>query len=166
MCMTNVVKRTATFTCRCVFLFGYTQQRLVRALRIDLFRSLLRQDIGFFDAEATGNISSRLTSDCAGLVTLNPKPSTLNPQPSTLNPNGQLHPNIYAIYVCPHTSTHVSADTTPHVSRATSRRNGQRLDVGVPLYYRGAGAHWRHQRLHVLPQVLSLLALLVHQYIY
>ena len=66
--------RTATFTCRCVFLFGYTQQRLVRALRIDLFRSLLQQDIAFFDAAATGNISSRLTSDCAGLFTLNPKP--------------------------------------------------------------------------------------------
>jgi hypothetical protein len=28
--------RTATFTCRCVFLFGYTQQRLVRALRMRL----------------------------------------------------------------------------------------------------------------------------------
>jgi ABC-type multidrug transport system fused ATPase/permease subunit len=62
------------FPYRCVFLFGYTQQRLVRALRIDLFRSLLQQDIAFFDAAATGNISSRLTSDCAGLFTLNPKP--------------------------------------------------------------------------------------------
>ena len=49
-------------SCRCVFLFGYTQQRLVRALRIDLFRSLLRQDISFFDTAASGDISSRLTS--------------------------------------------------------------------------------------------------------
>ncbi|EKX34120.1 hypothetical protein GUITHDRAFT_119675 [Guillardia theta CCMP2712] len=52
----------------CVFLFGYTQQRLVRSLRIDLFRNLLLQDTSFFDASSSGEISSRLTSDCAEMA--------------------------------------------------------------------------------------------------
>eukprot|EP00802_Teleaulax_amphioxeia_P006827 Tamp_06832.p1 GENE.Tamp_06832~~Tamp_06832.p1 ORF type:complete len:820 (+),score=155.99 Tamp_06832:361-2460(+) len=52
----------------CVFLFGFTQQRLVRSLRIDLFRSLLSQDMAFFDAASSGEITSRLTSDCAEMA--------------------------------------------------------------------------------------------------
>ena len=52
----------------CVFLFGYTQQRIIRSLRVDLFRSILNQDIAFFDTTPTGEISSRLSSDCAEMA--------------------------------------------------------------------------------------------------
>ena len=65
-CCAGVVDAALDFWC--VFLFGYTQQRLVRSLRIDLFRSLLSQDMAFFDAAASGEISSRLTSDCAEMA--------------------------------------------------------------------------------------------------
>jgi len=65
-CIAGVVDAALDFWC--VFLFGYTQQRLVRSLRIDLFRSLLTQDIAFFDKAASGDISSRLTSDCAEMA--------------------------------------------------------------------------------------------------
>jgi hypothetical protein len=52
----------------CVFLFGYTQQRIIKNLRIDLFRSILNQEISFFDTTPTGEISSRLSSDCAEMA--------------------------------------------------------------------------------------------------
>eukprot|EP00667_Euglena_gracilis_P004099 EG_transcript_4115 len=52
----------------CVFLFGYTQQRIIRRLRLDVFRSVLRQEVGFFDRTSTGTITSRLTADCAEMA--------------------------------------------------------------------------------------------------
>ena len=50
------------------FLFGLVQQRIIRDLRLDLFRALLRQEIGFFDCTKTGEITSRLTADCAEMA--------------------------------------------------------------------------------------------------
>ncbi|KAJ8385958.1 hypothetical protein AAFF_G00177790 [Aldrovandia affinis] len=44
-------------------IFSITFARLNVRLRNLLFRSLMRQDIGFFDANHTGDITSRLTSD-------------------------------------------------------------------------------------------------------
>lgn len=37
--------------------FTYAQARIDRRIRDDLFRSLVRQEIGFFDANKTGKIT-------------------------------------------------------------------------------------------------------------
>ena len=50
------------------YLFGKVQQSIIRDLRLDLFRALLRMEIGFFDKNKTGEITSRLTSDTAEMV--------------------------------------------------------------------------------------------------
>eukprot|EP00039_Didymoeca_costata_P007603 m.101644 g.101644 ORF g.101644 m.101644 type:complete len:855 (+) comp13749_c0_seq3:176-2740(+) len=52
----------------CVYLFGLAQQRIIRGLRIDLFGAILKQEIGFFDKTDTGEITSRLTADCAEMA--------------------------------------------------------------------------------------------------
>jgi ATP-binding cassette subfamily B (MDR/TAP) protein 9 len=44
--------------------FTYSQARIDRRIRNDLFVSLIGQEIGFFDANKTGEIVSRLNSDC------------------------------------------------------------------------------------------------------
>jgi ABC-type multidrug transport system fused ATPase/permease subunit len=48
----------------CVFLFGYANQRIVRGVRLDTFYSILRQEIGFFGQHTSGELASRLNSDC------------------------------------------------------------------------------------------------------
>eukprot|EP00940_MAST-03C_sp_MAST-3C-sp2_P002706 g2706.t1 len=50
------------------FLFGLVQQRIIRDLRLELFRAILRQEIGYFDSNQTGEITSRLVSDCAEMA--------------------------------------------------------------------------------------------------
>jgi|UniRef100_A0AC35EXM9 ATP-binding cassette subfamily B (MDR/TAP) protein 9 len=44
--------------------FTYSQSRVDRRIRSDLFRSLVRQEIAFFDENKTGEIVSRLNADC------------------------------------------------------------------------------------------------------
>ncbi|KAK6725515.1 hypothetical protein RB195_004065 [Necator americanus] len=44
--------------------FTYAHATIDRQIRNDLFRAVIRQEIGFFDANKTGEICSRLTSDC------------------------------------------------------------------------------------------------------
>ncbi|KAH7726669.1 ATP-binding cassette sub-family B member 9 isoform 5 [Aphelenchoides avenae] len=44
--------------------FTYSQSRVDRRIRSDLFRSLVNQEIGFFDENKTGEICSRLNADC------------------------------------------------------------------------------------------------------
>ncbi|CAJ0573227.1 unnamed protein product, partial [Mesorhabditis spiculigera] len=44
--------------------FTYAQARIDRQIRNDLFRSIINQEIGFFDENKTGEIVSRLTADC------------------------------------------------------------------------------------------------------
>nr|CDJ82259.1 unnamed protein product [Haemonchus contortus] len=44
--------------------FTYAHATIDRQIRNDLFRSVTKQEIGFFDANKTGEICSRLTSDC------------------------------------------------------------------------------------------------------
>jgi ABC-type multidrug transport system fused ATPase/permease subunit len=51
-----------------IFLFGYANQRIVRKLRIDLFSRLLRQEVAFFDVHSSGELSSRLNSDCSEMA--------------------------------------------------------------------------------------------------
>lgn len=48
----------------CVYLFGKAKENIVRAVRVDTFASLMRQEQAFFDTTNTGDLISRLTSDC------------------------------------------------------------------------------------------------------
>ncbi|GHG67861.1 ABC transporter transmembrane domain-containing protein [Comamonas sp. JC664] len=45
------------------YLFNTAGERVVARLRKDLFRALLSQEVGFFDARRTGELTSRLSSD-------------------------------------------------------------------------------------------------------
>ena len=45
------------------YVFNSTAEKVVAAVRAKLFRSLLRQEMGFFDGEKTGNLVSRITAD-------------------------------------------------------------------------------------------------------
>jgi ABC-type multidrug transport system fused ATPase/permease subunit len=52
----------------CVFVFGYVQHRIIRALRVDLYRSLLGQEIAFFEEMSSGELTSRLTADTSEMA--------------------------------------------------------------------------------------------------
>ena len=47
--------------------FGVAGERVVTRLRKDLFRSILEQEVGFFDERRTGELTSRLASDASVL---------------------------------------------------------------------------------------------------
>ncbi|MFP2907360.1 ABC transporter ATP-binding protein [Pyxidicoccus sp. 3LFB2] len=49
------------------YLFALAGERVVSRLRKDLFRALLSQEVAFFDARRTGELTSRLSSDTATL---------------------------------------------------------------------------------------------------
>lgn len=44
--------------------FDYATALVTLRIRLDLFTSLIRQDIAFYDTAKTGDTMSRLTSDC------------------------------------------------------------------------------------------------------
>lgn len=46
-------------------MFLFSEQRIVLGIRENLFKSILRQEIGFFDKTKTGEIISRLSSDAS-----------------------------------------------------------------------------------------------------
>ena len=52
----------------CIFLFGYANQKIVRGVRIDTFLSILRQEVAFFDKTTSGDLASRLSSDCTEMA--------------------------------------------------------------------------------------------------
>ena len=52
----------------CVYLFGSAKERMVKQLRLDTFRAILGQEMAFFDATHTGELTSRLTSDCGEMA--------------------------------------------------------------------------------------------------
>lgn len=52
----------------CVFLFGFANHRIVRGVRLELFQKLIRQEVGFFDETSSGELSSRLQSDCSEMA--------------------------------------------------------------------------------------------------
>ena len=58
----------AFFDFWCIFLFGYANQRIVRGVRIDTFGSILKQEMGFFDKHTSGELASRLNSDCGEMA--------------------------------------------------------------------------------------------------
>ncbi len=45
------------------YLFSYAGERIVKNIREHLFSALLRQEIGFYDGQMTGDLMSRLTAD-------------------------------------------------------------------------------------------------------
>ncbi|EPB73129.1 antigen peptide transporter 2 [Ancylostoma ceylanicum] len=49
--------------------FDYATALVSRQVRLDLFRSLVQQEIGFFDVTKSGEMVSRLTSDCQTMST-------------------------------------------------------------------------------------------------
>ncbi|QED26596.1 ATP-binding cassette domain-containing protein [Microvenator marinus] len=53
----------AVFVSLRYYLFTLVGERVVADLRQGLFSAILRQEIGFFDAEKTGELTSRLTND-------------------------------------------------------------------------------------------------------
>ncbi|CAP39213.2 Protein CBR-HAF-4 [Caenorhabditis briggsae] len=44
--------------------FEYAYARIQRSIRYDLFHGLVKQDVAFYDAHKTGEITSRLAADC------------------------------------------------------------------------------------------------------
>lgn len=48
----------------CVFLFGLTNLNITKGLRIDTFAAILKQEVAFFDMISSGDLASRLNSDC------------------------------------------------------------------------------------------------------
>ena len=49
-------------------LLDAANQRIVRGVRIDTFASILKQEVGFFDKHTSGELSSRLNSDCGEMA--------------------------------------------------------------------------------------------------
>jgi ABC-type multidrug transport system fused ATPase/permease subunit len=52
----------------CVYLFGLANLRVTKQLRLDLYRTLLGQEMSFFDSTSTGELTSRLTADCGQMA--------------------------------------------------------------------------------------------------
>ncbi len=52
----------------CVFLFGISTLKIARGVRIDLFVAIMRQEIAFFDTNKSGDLASRLNSDCGEMA--------------------------------------------------------------------------------------------------
>lgn len=52
----------------CIFLFGKAKENIVRAVRVNTFASILSQEMAFFDKTQTGDLVSRLTSDCGQMA--------------------------------------------------------------------------------------------------
>lgn len=49
----------------CLFVMFFAGEQIVRNLRESLFSSILRQEVGFFDKNRTGELINRLSSDTA-----------------------------------------------------------------------------------------------------
>lgn len=52
----------------CIFWFGFSNLRIVKGCRIDTFAAILRQEVEFFDRHTSGELSSRLNSDCGEMA--------------------------------------------------------------------------------------------------
>ena len=51
-----------------LFLFGFAKENIVKGVRLDLFKAMLRQEVAFFDVNSSGELTSRLTSDCGEMA--------------------------------------------------------------------------------------------------
>jgi ATP-binding cassette subfamily B (MDR/TAP) protein 9 len=52
----------------CVFLFGLANLKIAKSVRIELFMKILGQEMGFFDKNKSGDLASRLNSDCGEMA--------------------------------------------------------------------------------------------------
>jgi ABC-type multidrug transport system fused ATPase/permease subunit len=52
----------------CVYLFGLANLRVTKHLRLDLYQTILGQEMSFFDATSSGELTSRLTADCGQMA--------------------------------------------------------------------------------------------------
>jgi ABC-type multidrug transport system fused ATPase/permease subunit len=67
-CMLVVGTIDALLDFWCVYLFGLANLRVTKQLRLDLYRTLLGQEMSFFDTTTTGELTSRLTADCGQMA--------------------------------------------------------------------------------------------------
>ena len=67
LAMMAILITTAITSAARYYLFTYSGERTVRAIKAQLFQSLLRQDVGYFDSQMTGDLLSRLTTDASVL---------------------------------------------------------------------------------------------------
>lgn len=67
-CMLVVGTIDALLDFWCVYLFGLANLRVTKQLRLDLYRTLLGQEMSFFDSTSTGDLTSRLTADCGQMA--------------------------------------------------------------------------------------------------
>jgi len=51
-----------------LFLFGFAKENIVKGVRLDTFKAILRQEVAFFDENSSGALTSRLTSDCGEMA--------------------------------------------------------------------------------------------------
>ena len=51
-----------------LFLFGYAKENIVKGLRIETFAAIMSQEQAFFDKTNTGELMSRLSSDCGEMA--------------------------------------------------------------------------------------------------
>ena len=51
-----------------LFLFGFAKENIVKDVRLDTFKAILRQEVAFFDSNSSGELTSRLTSDCGEMA--------------------------------------------------------------------------------------------------
>lgn len=63
-----MVKLSWRISFHSIFLFGYAKENIVKSVRVDTFRSILRQEQAFFDQTNTGDLISRLTADCGEMA--------------------------------------------------------------------------------------------------
>lgn len=63
--MNKIVSKDSLFDLNTLFMMVFAGQQIVRNLRESLFSSILRQEVGFFDKNRTGELINRLSSDTA-----------------------------------------------------------------------------------------------------
>ena len=51
-----------------VFFFSYARARIIKRLREDVFRAILKKNIEWFDERTTGRVTSMLSSDCGEIA--------------------------------------------------------------------------------------------------
>ena len=51
-----------------LFLFGFAKENIVKDVRLDTFKAILRQEVAFFDMNSSGELTSRLTNDCGEMA--------------------------------------------------------------------------------------------------
>jgi len=72
MCVIFVVG--GVFTLFRSILFEMSGARVVARLRSQLFAAVIKQEVGFFDMNKTGELINRLSSDCVRVFPLSPPP--------------------------------------------------------------------------------------------